>query len=321
MAYKIEKLTKEQEDMLPVLRDKWIEIGLRCEPTDKKTSRKALKLIYKELNMAPPELILWGRSPLEGAKIYDTLLQNKDDLEKLETKEDIRKFVRKALKAPDYKFVNKNKILNEVNYGQFEASWISYYAAFQEFGVTGLEILEGFKLLAQSAGWTWLLGNVAIVTERPEFIHLNDEKELHCEDGPALQFPDGESKYYYYNGVEVPSWVLTNPEKITVESIKKERNMEISRIMREKYGIGRYMTDTNSKIIHTDTVPVDVMVPKGDCITRALIRDDNDETYLVGTDGSTKRVYFMRVPNNVTTCEEAHKLLSGKNQNKIIMEG
>lgn len=316
---KITELTQEQLDLLPSYRDKWIEIGLTCKPADRARAEAGIMEAYKSAKQTAPELILWGASPLEGVRIFDILIENKEHLESI-PKEDIQAYVTEKAREKGYKIKNKSQVTSGLNYGQFEASWLSYYDVFQDFGVEGLEIVNGLKEICKSTGWTWLLENVVITTERPLYINRNDEGELHSETTPAIEYPDG-FKLYFWNGVEIPDWVIEKPETITITKIKAERNAEISRIMREIYGTGRYLVDTKSEVIDTDTIAVDVLSPKGDSITRALIKDDLGEVYMVGTDGSTDRVYFMRVPKDTKTCVEAHNLLSGKSQNKIIMEG
>jgi len=43
---KIDKLTPEQEAMLPVYRDKWIAIGMSTERIDPTRATEAVKLLY-----------------------------------------------------------------------------------------------------------------------------------------------------------------------------------------------------------------------------------------------------------------------------------
>jgi len=53
---------------------------------------------------------------------------------------------------------------------------------------------------------------------------------------------------------------------------------------------------------------------------RALMRDDLGNMWLVGTDGSTARVYTMAVPSDVSTCKEAHERICGFGENRLIAE-
>jgi len=63
---RIEKLTKEQEAMFPVWRDKWIEIGLRTGETDWATFEKYMPVCFKKAGIKYPKNIVRVSSPLVG---------------------------------------------------------------------------------------------------------------------------------------------------------------------------------------------------------------------------------------------------------------
>jgi hypothetical protein len=156
-----------------------------------------------------------------------------------------------------------------------------------------------------------------IVCERPERLLVNDLNEPHCEDGPFCRWRDGVS-LYAINGVYVPRWIVEHPERITVANIKRESNSEIRRIMRERYGDTKYFMDTKARIIDVDHQPVDSLAPRGEVIKRMLVEDNEKHRYLVASDGSTKRVYSMRVPDSTKTCKGAHEALTGKKESDCI---
>ena len=67
MANKIEKLTPEQEAMMPAWRDKWIEIGLKTGECDKERFERGIRVAYKKANIPFPEKIVYVKSPMIGA--------------------------------------------------------------------------------------------------------------------------------------------------------------------------------------------------------------------------------------------------------------
>lgn len=83
--------------------------------------------------------------------------------------------------------------------------------------------------------------------------------------------------------------------------------------MRERYGEGRYLKDCGAKLVNADYEGA----RKG-AAPRALLKDDEGQQFLVGTDGSTGRVYFMRVSDNVKTCVKAHNELCGFDESRIL---
>ena len=74
----------------------------------------------------------------------------------------------------------------------------------------------------------------------------------------------------------------------------------------ERYGPGKYLVAIGAKLVDADGgIGVDGSAP------RALYEDDKRQKWMVGTDGSTGRVYYMSVPNETKTCREGHQLISG----------
>src|SRR3989304_3327522 len=64
MPKRIDKLTPEQEARLGEWRDKWIKIGLCCEPADRKLAEAALAACYRHTKLEPPKAYVWVQSPL-----------------------------------------------------------------------------------------------------------------------------------------------------------------------------------------------------------------------------------------------------------------
>ena len=108
------------------------------------------------------------------------------------------------------------------------------------------------------------------------------------------------------------------PHEISVEKIEAEQNAEVRRIMTERFGYGRYLSETGAQVIDMDVIAVNTLDESFGSMPRALMVDKQGQRWLVGTDGSTKRVYYMRAPNEANTCAEAHSALAGFDENQII---
>ena len=203
--------------------------------------------------------------------------------------------------------------LNNCIGGQFWASWHAYSSFFEsETDVLGEALSEcsrDYADAARSACWWSPHREFVIACQRPVAIHRDDDGRLHSETGMAIYWPDGWGLYMWH-GVSVPRGIIERPEQITVEQIKAERNAEVRRIMRERYGDSRYLVDIGAKVIDADTVAVDRLAPRSKHIHRALMSDDEGNRWLVGSDGSTRRTYLMRVPNDIETCSQAHSALA-----------
>ena len=76
----IEPLTKEQELLLPAIRDEWIGVGLSTAPANRAEAERGVALAYKAAGLTPPGLIIWLDSPVAGAIGACLLAQVRDQV-------------------------------------------------------------------------------------------------------------------------------------------------------------------------------------------------------------------------------------------------
>lgn len=122
---------------------------------------------------------------------------------------------------------------------------------------------------------------------------------LHRVDGPALE-SDVENLYFWH-GVRVPAFVLTRPERITVEHIRSEENAEVRRIMIERYGPSRFILDSKAEVLHQDEFGTLYRAPLENDEPLVMVRVVNSTPE---PDGS-RREYFLRVPPLIMRAREA----------------
>lgn len=261
-------LTPEQEARIPEYREKWIKIGLATGPGDRKVVEEAIHQIYKAAGISPPKIIVWLRSPREGEAIANIVSEKGKPAECL--------------------------------FGSQEAGWLSFYDYFGEVvGLDCCKALKPFMTIAENAGWWWPFEELAIVTERPETILVDEAGELHCETGPAVEYSDG-FRVWAWHGFTVDKRVIE--KEVTLEDIQKEENVEIRRILTERYGEQKYLLDSGAEVIDMDSDEHNG--------TRALMQMDQ-RRWLVVADPSTGRTYSMEVPSNTNSCISANEYLSG----------
>ncbi|MBX9692426.1 MAG: hypothetical protein K2Z81_08585, partial [Cyanobacteria bacterium] len=145
--------------------------------------------------------------------------------------------------------------------------------------------------------------NACLIDERPVKLSFDDRGWFHCEDGPALVFQDGE-KWYAWHGIilnaEFYGHLIEDPGSISINGIENERNIEIRRVMVERFGAERYLKESDAKAIQSDK-----------CGTLFWKQMEGDEPLVMvrvknstpEPDGSYKD-YFLRVPPNITTARE-----------------
>ena len=101
--------------------------------------------------------------------------------------------------------------------------------------------------------------------------------------------------------MRVPSYVITDPSENTVSKIDGEDNVEVRRVMIDRYGPGRYLQDSGA--VEVDRGDRGVLYSKdisGDePIVVVRVRNSTPEP-----DGSVKD-YWLRVPPTVKTAAEA----------------
>jgi hypothetical protein len=106
-------------------------------------------------------------------------------------------------------------------------------------------------LLINSAGWWCPHLDVCWMSERPTSLMLDTNKRLHCADGPAIIYPDG-WKIYSYHGVLIHSWMIEEPSSLNPDSIDKEPNAEVRRVMIELFGADRYLLEGSGVLFASD---------------------------------------------------------------------
>src|SRR3990167_5349038 len=167
-----------------------------------------------------------------------------------------------------------------------------------------------YQKLCESVNYFWTNRDFVMVCARPTRISLNDRGQLHNDTEKAIIYPDGWG-IYSINGVTVPEIVVKYPEKITINMIQAEKNLEIQRIMVERFGVDKYLIETGAEVIDTDIRGIE----GGGA--RCLLHEKSGRQWLICTDGSTERIYYLSVSDNAKSCKSAHEELCGFNEKLI----
>jgi hypothetical protein len=121
----------------------------------------------------------------------------------------------------------------------------------------GIDIspLEPQMRLTREAGWTVLFWDWAFISEKPVSI-LKNAVGLHCEDGPALLYPDGFA-VYALNGVRVSREIVeTAASELDPRLLLTEANAEIRREILRKIGIERALSVLGSTVVDKKLVTI-----------------------------------------------------------------
>lgn len=286
----ITDLTPLQQELLLLYRDEGLAVGNSTERIDFDKVKPLIEELYKFSDLKVPKDWYYVPSPKAAQKLIAELTGKKE-------------------------FVS----VSSYNTGSQESYWIWYYKYFKE--VLGLEFekkaddgLVLMEQIARSSGWYYMYDTCCIICDRPDQIHLNDRNEIHNESGPAIHFTEGFA-IYAIDGHTIPAKLIEDPTSLTIDEIKNEQNAETKRIMMTIYGVSEYLVAIGAKVLD-----VDMGLGLDGSAMRTLLQDDVGQKWLVGSDGSTKRIYHMAVPNEVKTCREAHAQIAGFDETRLIAE-
>lgn len=137
------------------------------------------------------------------------------------------------------------------------------------------------------------------LSQKPCKLLLNERRQLHCEDAPALEFRDG-TKIYSMRGIQLNPNIFEEADYITEERIIAESNSEVREILLSKYGLERYL-EKGGRLIHKDEF--------GELYEKAIGGDEPLMMVKVKNaspepDGSVK-YYLLRVPPQMLTAKQA----------------
>jgi len=326
----IDKLTKEQEEMIPVFRERFRAIGLSTDVVDLTVKDDIIELF--KMNDLKEPVFVFVDNPYE-AKIFATIV-TKEPLYKYNPR--IEKAIDDAIDfgelIPESLIDDMVQILKDTKEeiynlsfesGANQSYWHSFYAFGQYIGVKfdddSTKKFEIVQRIAKKCGYIFYFDNMIIVTNRPCELHFDENNEGHNEKGPYIKFrhSNGKSDLYAIHGVVVPASIIEHPELITMADIEAEENAEVKRIMMSQMGIEKYLDQTQATIVDMDMTFVSQQNDTRS-VPRALMQDKDGRKFLVGSDGSNARVFYMQVPEDCMTCVQAASALAGFDESKII---
>jgi hypothetical protein len=108
--------------------------------------------------------------------------------------------------------------------------------------------------IAEQCEWWWPCENIVVASEKPISIRWDDQRRLHAEDRPAVEYSDGYSLFAWH-GVRLPErWVLER-ETIDPSEIIRHENVEQRAAGAACIGWPRMLSALDFKIIDSDPDP------------------------------------------------------------------
>ncbi|MBD0304272.1 MAG: hypothetical protein ICV85_19565, partial [Tolypothrix sp. T3-bin4] len=256
----ITELNREQEALIPVIRDKWRRIALSTEAIDSSKASEAVKLAYAALGKKQPEIIIC-KSPYLGlwrgfhlkeqpylgrqiwAKLWMQLLKQLEaqlvrQLEAQLAQQLFRQFEAQLLNHVQRWDVEDSNRLRLLKFSQVPHNAINpdVWANSGSMFDVCISILncdrdqnawEAFQLLGASSAWVYPFEKACIVCDRPLKLSFDSDNRLHAEGEPAIAFAD-EYRLYFHHGAALPEkYGAIHPHKWRSQFLLEERNAQI----------------------------------------------------------------------------------------------
>lgn len=327
------QLTPEQEALMRIVRDKWIQIGLDTTPTNPRQAKAAIKLAYQCAGMKPPQKILWFKNPLEAMNHIVSTQELQDNSTKIALRQGVMNTVFKRVASTvsdifrytvsdeiedaidasigDITFTIESTLRDAIrpsSFYQLGGTWglsdVSSLAVYAYFDALGIDCspLKGLWATAQHCGWWWAYKQIAIVTPKPSVIRLDKQGRLHGEGVPALAYEG--FQVYAYHGVILPEkYGKVHPSEWQAQWLLSEENSELRRVLIQGIGYTRIVKELQA--IELDSWP-----------EYTLLKIDSDvdvePMHLLKMNcPSTGYIHAMRVPSDIQSAREAISWVNG----------
>ena len=209
---KLESLTPEQEALIPIIRNEWLNLFYKDQEIDKVKAKEGIEWLYSFCKKDKPKVFFMD-SPL-GCQILASIGANIRDNIGANIGTNIR----------DNIWANYQKSSYYGNISDY--GWVAFYKYFQSsnhFTEYDWSNFDKFAKLLQSGIYElYTFENVCIVCSKPK-VYQDNANRLHNTSSHAVIFKDGFSQYYI-NGRFMPEWIFKG---FTKEQFLKEENEDV----------------------------------------------------------------------------------------------
>ncbi|MBW4647929.1 MAG: hypothetical protein KME06_04405 [Kastovskya adunca ATA6-11-RM4] len=158
---------------------------------------------------------------------------------------------------------------------------------------------ETFQSLTRYCGWIFPLEEVAIVCDRPTKLSFDEQKRLHAEGEPAIEFADGYS-LYAYQGVTLPEkYGKLSPHQWQVQWLLQEKNPGLRQALIQGIGYTRLCQELPVKEL--DSWEEYTLLKIKQSVDVELVH------LLKMVCPSTEDIHVVRVPPDINSAREAIK--------------
>jgi hypothetical protein len=154
------------------------------------------------------------------------------------------------------------------------------------------------RAVERGLGWLVETPKTILCVARPR-VKLDEQWRLHAEHSAALHWPDGVSEFNWH-GVRVDSRLILHPDQLRAGEILAEKNLEIRRIMIERFGVERLLSEAGASLVDSD---IDAGGERA--LFHVTRRSGEPLSFLKVRCPSTLRSYLIQMPPTARSCREA----------------
>jgi len=149
------------------------------------------------------------------------------------------------------------------------------------------------------------IGNCPQLTSLPTSLRISSWIEI-AESGLTSLPPHLKGVGIRWRGVLIDETTAFFPERLQAKTVLKERNAERRRVMIERMGMSRFISEAGAKALDADRDPGG---PRE--LLRVPMQGDEDIVCLSVNCPSTGHHYLLRVPPTMKTCRQAAAWMAG----------
>jgi len=184
------------------------------------------------------------------------------------------------------------------NGGNMWTSWVGFLSFFRH--VVGLSLdytkWDHYEVAAL-AGPRYMHKRFTIVSDRPEWIRMDERNRPHCENGPSHRWRDG-IELFFWRGTRIPA-AWSDRKNITPEVALTWPNIELRRCAMEMVGWNAILAMVPHRTVDKDPEP-----EIGELIEAEL--PDAGKAMFLRVLCGTGREFALSVPLEMTTALEAN---------------
>ena len=283
---RLEKLTKEQENLMPIVRDEWINTALHASNFDKEEIEQGVKWMYYASNLKEPEVVF-----IEGPKDFAEKFSNS-------VRASVRDSVRASVWASVWDSVRDSvwaSVWDSVEWTSlaYDSDWAAWYDYYNKIGIVNQENANKYvSYLKAGAFFAMFFEKKAFIMKRPTVVEQDEQKRLHSTKGPALAFADG-TEIYKLRGVAFDKewWSKIVNDELDPETIFAIDNLEHRRIAYEFMDKTKMKSLKDFKVL--DEVENDGYGNPMKIVSFSVKEVEQPLKYLNCFCPSTKREYFI----------------------------